>query len=132
MRSGVKTAALFLLSLVVSGAAQASELTVTERDISHRIADYDLDEVDESPDDRDDEPSYEHRRSDTYEGRSAPRLGEKRSFRSESRRVPLAEPQAWERRVITQRRWGADCRVIIKERVNRWGDLVEIRRKVCG
>jgi hypothetical protein len=38
-----------------------------------------------------------------------------------------------ERPVFAGPRWGShdDCRIIVKERVNRWGEEVQVRRKIC-
>jgi hypothetical protein len=35
--------------------------------------------------------------------------------------------------VFAERGWGHDdsCKIIINERVNRWGERVQVRREVC-
>jgi hypothetical protein len=132
MKSDLRKIALFLVALTTTaGAAQASELNVTVRTNeygSHQpVADYDLDEVDESMDNREGALSHERRRPDRYYGRPVPNWHDKQAYRHGSR----TEPQEWGPRVVAGPHWGGGCRVFVKERVNRWGDLVEVRTKVC-
>lgn len=109
MKFGLK-AAVFgaVAALGCAGAAQASEVSVavdTTNDGLHRdIADYARGSF-ERHGYRRGEDGYEHRGPDRYDGR------------------PVFAGPGWGYR--------RPCRLIIKERVNRWGEEVQVRRKVC-
>jgi hypothetical protein len=47
--------------------------------------------------------------------------------------IPVVERRHWQRPVFAgpHRDYRDTCRIIIKDRVNRWGELVRVRREIC-
>lgn len=122
-----------LAALALGSAAQASEVTVTVRtndsDWPQRIADYGGERFGRGYG----ENRYEHRDPDRYYGRPVPEWRERRHHHSAHRSIPVVERHEWHRPVFAEPRWGyrENCKIIIKERINRWGEEVQVRRKVC-
>jgi hypothetical protein len=75
----------------------------------------------------------EHRASDRYYWRPVPEWRERRSHWGGYYSAPVAERPSWQRPVFAGRGWGhrESCRIIINDRVNRWGERVQVRREVC-
>jgi hypothetical protein len=137
MRFGLKKAMFAVVAAAALGtAAQASEVSVTTRandnGVHHRIADY-TDGPFERRQYRQSEYRYEHRDPDRYYGRPVPEWRERRSYQGGYRSIPVVERPHWQWPVLASpgRGYHDGCRTTVKERVNRWGDLVEVRRKVC-
>ncbi len=122
-----------LAALALGGAAQASEVTVTVRthdaDRPQRIADYD----DEFSRHEYGERRYEHRETDRYYGRPVPEWRERRHHHGGYRGIPVVERHEWHRPVFAGPRWHhqGGCKIIINERVNRWGERVQVRKEIC-
>ncbi|PVE24163.1 hypothetical protein DC522_11785 [Microvirga sp. KLBC 81] len=132
MSFGVKRVVLGVVAaLTVGGATQASELSFTVPtngyDLHQNIADYGNGSF-ERNDYSHREHWSEHRDPGRYYGRPVPEWKERRPHWGAYYGVPVAE-----RPVFAGPRWGyhEDCRIIIKERVNRWGETVQVRREVC-
>lgn len=70
------------------------------------------------------------------EGRRIWRHGPHDAGRSPDRYYgrPVPEHSRWARPVFARPGWGDrdECRVIIKERVNRWGERITRRTQICG
>jgi hypothetical protein len=113
-------------TLTLGSVAQASEESL------RRIADYSG-----APFERQDYSRAEHwserRDPDRYYGRPVPEWRERQSHPGRHYGVPIAERPHWRQPVFAGRGWGhrESCKVIINERVNRWGEVVQVRREVC-
>ncbi len=112
-------------TLTLGGVAQASELSL------QRIADYR--EQFAGQDYGQSERWSERHDPDRYYGRPIPEWRERRSHWGGYYSAPVAERPYWQRPVFAVRGWGhrESCRIIINERVNRWGEAVQVRRTVC-
>ncbi len=137
MSFGLKAIVLgAVAALTLGSAAQASEVNVTIRTDSYgvpqRIADYSGDLFERRQQTRSEHWS-EHRDPDRYYGRPVPDWKERRSQWGRYHGVPVAEVPYWQRPVFAGpgQGYGDRCRIIIKERVNRWGEMVQVRTKVC-
>ena len=113
-------------TLTLGSVAQASELSLK------RIADYSGERF-ESQDYSRSEHWAERRDPDRYYGRPVPELRERRSHWGGYYGAPVAERPHWQRPVFAGQGWGQreNCKIIIKERVSRWGERVQVRREVC-
>lgn len=138
MSFGLRRIALAALAtLALGSAAQAAEVNITIRTDDHgthrRVSDYGEERFAGSPYRRT-EHWYEHREPGRYYGRPVPDWREGRPYRGGYASVPVVERHHWQRPVFAGPRWAYQdtCKIIIKERVNRWGELVQVRRKVCG
>jgi hypothetical protein len=118
-----KTALGALAALALGSAAEAADVDITARageyGSYYRFAD------DEGREGRDDDGFRRHGR-----------IEERGSFHEPGRFYgrPLAEWPAAGRPVFARPGWGRhedDCRLIVKRRVNRWGDLIVRRVRVC-
>jgi hypothetical protein len=113
-------------TLTLGSVAQATELSL------QRIADYSGERFD-----RQDYSGTEHwserRDPDRYYGRPVPEWQERRSHWGGYYGAPVAERPHWRRPVFAERGWGQrdSCKIIINERVNRWGERVQVRKEVC-
>jgi hypothetical protein len=123
MSVGVKRAALALVGAMTLGiATQASEINITIRSgdsgAYQRVSGYGYSdrEVVERRHYSGRGYGYEQRDPDRYYGR------------------PVSEHRRWNRPRYARSGWGQHdgCRLIIKRSVDRWGDLVVKRIKVCG
>jgi hypothetical protein len=137
MSFGLKAVVLgAVAALTLGGAAQASEISVTIRTNNHgapqRIADRSGELLERHQHTRSEHWS-EHRDPDHYYGRPVPEWKERRSYWNGYSGVPVVEQPHWQRPVFAGPGWGHrdSCRIIIKERVNRWGEQVQVRTKVC-
>ncbi len=123
-------------ALALTSAVQASEINITIRTDAYsqpqRIADYDGDMFVRREYRRSDR-WYEDRDPDRYYGRPVPEWRSDRPHRGGYRGIPVVERHEWHGPIFAGPRWGYrdSCRIIIKERVNRWGEMVQVRRKVC-
>jgi len=113
-------------TLTLGSVAQASELSLK------RIADYSGERF-ESQDYSRSEHWAERRDPDRYYGRPVPELRERRSHWGGYYGAPVAERPHWQRPVFAGQGWGQreNCKIIINERVSRWGERVQVRREVC-
>jgi hypothetical protein len=113
-------------TLTLGSVSQASEVSL------QRIADYSGERFDRQDYARSEYWS-ERRDPDRYYGRPVPDWQERRSYRGGYYGAPVAERPYWQRPMFAGPGWGNrdSCRVIINERVNRWGERVEVRRQVC-
>ena len=122
-----------LAALALGGAAQASNVTVTIRtndaDRPQRITEYGGGFVGH----RYDEHRYDHRDPDRYYGRPVPEWRERRHHHGGYRGIPVVERHEWHRPVFAGPRWHHQrgCKIIINERVNRWGERVQVRKEIC-
>lgn len=137
MSFGLKAVVLgAVAALTLGGAAQASEVSVMIRTNNHgalqRIADYSGELYERRQHTRSEHWS-EHRDPDRYYGRPVPEWKERRSHWNGYDGVPVVERPHWQRPVFVGQDWAHrdSCRIIIKERVNRWGEQVQVRTKVC-
>jgi hypothetical protein len=137
MSFGLKAVVLgAVAALTLGSAAQASEASVTIRTNDHgalqRIADYSGELFERRQHTRSEHWS-EHRDPGRYSGRSVPERKERRSHWNGYSGVHVVERPHWQRPVFAGSGWGHRdrCRIIIKERVNRWGEQVQVRTKVC-
>lgn len=113
-------------TLMLGSVAEASELSLK------RIADYSGERFEAQEYSRSDHWS-ERRNPDHYYGRPVPEWRERRSHWGGYYGVPVAERPHWQRPVLAGRGWGRrdDCKIIINERVNRWGERVQVRKEIC-
>ena len=113
-------------TLTLGGVAQASESSL------QRIADYSGEQF-EGQDYSSANIGLSSRDPDRYYGRPVPEWRERRSHWGGYYGVPVAERPHWQRPVFAGRDWGHRdrCKIIINERVNRWGEVVQVRRTVC-
>ena len=113
-------------TLTLGGVAQASELSLQP------IADYSGERFE-----RQDYSRAEHwsapRDADRYYGRPVPEWRERRSRWGRYYGGPVAERPHWQRPVFAERSWSHRdrCEIIINERVNRWGERVQVRKEIC-
>ena len=127
MSFGWKRVVLAMVATLTLGSvAQASELSLK------RIADYSGERF-ERQDYSDSEHWSERREPDRYYGRPVPEWRERRSHWGGYYGAPVAERPDWQRPVFAGRGWGHRdrCKIIINERVNRWGERVQVRKEVC-
>jgi len=123
-------------AFTLTGAVHASEINITIRTDAYsqpqRIVDYNGD-VFVRREYRRSDPWYEDRDPDRFYGRPVPEWRGDRPHRGEYRGIPVVERHEWHRPIFSGPRWGYrdSCRIIIKERVNRWGEVVRVRREVC-
>jgi hypothetical protein len=112
-------------TLALGGVAQASELSL------QRIADYGEQFAGQGYGQR--EHWSERRDPDRYYGLPVPEWRERRFHQGRYYGVPVAERPHWQRPVFAGPDWGRRdrCRIIVNERVNRWGEAVQVRRTVC-
>jgi hypothetical protein len=113
-------------TLTLGRVTQASELSL------QRIADYGGERFERQDYTRSEHWS-ERRDPDRYYGRPVPEWRERRSHWGGYYGSPVAERPHWHRPVFAQRRWGHNdsCKIIINERVNRWGERVKVRKEIC-
>jgi hypothetical protein len=113
-------------TLTLGGVAQASETSL------QRIADYRGERFERQDYSRTEHWS-EHRDLNRYYERPVPEWQERRSRWGRYYGVPVVERPHWQWPVFAERRWGHrdSCKIIINERVNRWGERVQVRREVC-
>jgi hypothetical protein len=113
-------------TLTLGGVAQASELSL------QRIADYSSERFEGQGYSRAEHWS-ERRAPDRYYGQPVPEWRGRRSHWGGYYSVPVAERPYWQRPVFAKPDWGHRdrCKIIINERVNRWGEAVQVRRAVC-
>lgn len=113
-------------TLTLGGVVQASESSL------QRIADYHGERFERQDYSRTEYWS-EHRGPDRYYGRPVPEWRERRSHWGGYYGVPVAERPRWQRPIFPGQGWGrrASCKIIINERVNRWGERIQVRREVC-
>jgi hypothetical protein len=113
-------------TLTLGSVAQASELSL------QRIADYSGERFERQDYSRTEHWS-ERRNPDRYYGRPVPEWREQRSQQGGYYGAPVAGQPHWQRPVFAERGWGhrSSCKIIINERVNRWGERVQVRREVC-
>jgi hypothetical protein len=113
-------------TLTLGGVVQASELGL------QRIADYSGERFERQDYSRTEHWSERHD-PDRYYGRPVPEWQERRSHWGGDYRAPVAERPHWQRPVFAGRDRGHRdrCKIIINERVNRWGEWVQVRREVC-
>ena len=113
-------------ALTLGSVAQASELSL------QRIADYSGERFERQDYSRAEHWS-ERRGPDRYYGRPVPEWRERRSHWGRYYGAPVAERPHWQPPVFAGRGWGQreNCRIIINERVNRWGERVQVRREIC-
>jgi hypothetical protein len=137
MSFGLRRIALAAVAaFALGGAAQAAEVSITIHTDGHgthrRVADYGEKPFAGSPYRRT-EHWYEHREPGRYYGRPVPDWREGRPYRDGYTSAPVVERHHWQRPVFAGPRWTYQdtCKIIIKERVNRWGELVQVRSKVC-
>ncbi len=137
MSLGLKQAALAAVAALTFGsAAQASEVNITIRTDTYgthrRVADQDYQPFKRNQYTRS-EGWYEHRDPNRYYGRPVPEWQERRFRHGGYYGVPVAQRPHWQQPVFAGPSWGYPdtCKIIIKERVNRWGETVQVRTKVC-
>jgi hypothetical protein len=125
MRRGLKSVALAgLAALGLGSAAQASELSITISGggfgVHRPVADYDSDERFGGRRHREHD-RFEHREPDRFYGRPVPEWRDR--------------PSRWDRphgvRVVQRHGWAEDCRIVVRDRFNRWGERVQIRKQIC-
>ncbi|WP_152568909.1 hypothetical protein [Microvirga sp. BSC39] len=124
-----------LAALALGGAAQASEVSITIRTndrLPHRVADYDGDLFERRQYSRT-EHGYEHRDPDRYYGRPVPEWRERKHRHGEYRSIPVVDRHEWHQPVYARPHWRhqGGCKIIINERVNRWGERVQVRKEIC-
>jgi hypothetical protein len=127
MSFGWKRVVLTAVATVTLGSVtQASELSL------QRIADYSGERVERQDYSRSEHWS-EHRDPNRYYGQPVPEWRERRFQQGGYYGAPVAERPHWQRPVFAERDWGHrnSCKIIINERVNRWGETVQVRREVC-
>ncbi|MBL0407393.1 hypothetical protein JKG68_26090 [Microvirga aerilata] len=131
-----KVAFAVATALTLCSAAQASEISVTVRTsdygVPHRVADYGEEQLERRQGRRSDY-RYEHRDPHrSYEG-SEPAWREGRPHHGGYRSIPVVERHHWQRPIFAgpHRGYRETCKVIIKDRVNRWGEVVQFRREIC-
>lgn len=112
-------------TLTLGGVAQASEASL------RRIADYGNEQFD-GRDFRLSESWSERRDPDRFDRRPSPDWQKQRHRWSGDYDDPRRGWSHW-RPVFAGPGWGYRdrCRIIINERVNRWGERVQVRREVC-
>jgi hypothetical protein len=115
-----------VVTLTLGGVAQASELSL------QRIADYSSERFERQDYSRTEHWS-ERRDPDRFYGQPVPEWRERRSHWSGNYGAPVAERPHWQRPVFAGRGWGQreSCKIIINERVSRWGEMAQVRREVC-
>jgi hypothetical protein len=123
MDLALKKAALGVLALLaLAGAARASEWNT-----SLRTADYGAHLQFIGDDDDDDDGDRFERRRYRYDER---RYWQRHPDRYYGRPVP--DYPYWGRPVFARPGWGqGECRIIVKRRMNEWGDVVIRRIKIC-
>ncbi len=127
MSFGLKAVVLAAVATLTLGSVtQASELSL------QRIADHSGERFERQDYSRAEHWSERHD-SDRYYGRPVPEWRGRRSHWGGYYSVPVAEHPHWQRPVFAGRGWGhgESCKIIINERVNRWGEQVQVRTKVC-
>jgi hypothetical protein len=123
-------------AIAVTSAAQASEVSITIRTrdngVPQRIADYNEGPVEYRRYGRH-EHRYEVRDPDRFYGRPVPEWREERAYRGGHRHIPVVVRPHWQRPMYAGPHRGLrdSCKIILKERVNRWGELVQVRQEVC-
>lgn len=121
MHRSVTTLALgAAAALAFAAAAQAADITISiavERD-AHRWVAYDGDDDGE-------------RRSIQAPGRSGYHDDHRYYGRPVPERPHWDRPH-WQRPVAARPHWDDDCRLIIKKRVNPWGEVTVTRIRRCG
>jgi len=122
-------------AFAIASAAQASEFSISIRTndrLHQRIADYNANLFERRQYSRT-EHRYEHRDPDRYYGRPVPEWRERKHHRGEYRNIPVVDRYEWHRPVFAGSRWRhqGGCKIIISERVNRWGETVQVRKEVC-
>ena len=122
-------------ALALGSAAQASEVNITIRTndrLPQRVADYHGD-LFERRQYSWTEHRYEYRDPDRYYGRPVPEWREGWPRHGGYRGMPVAERHEWHRPVFAGPRWRhqGGCKIIINERVNRWGERVQVRKEIC-
>ncbi len=132
MGFGLKPIAFACLAALAFGtAAYATEVDVTIRADSYgmpqRIADYSGEFLGERQHSRR-EHWHERRGSDRFHERPAPEWREGRPHWHTYRGMPMRD-----RHVLAgpYRSFRAPCRIVVTERVNRWGEEIQVRREVC-
>ena len=113
-------------ALTLGSVAQASELSL------QRVADYSGGRFERQDYSRSEHWS-ERRNPDRYYGQPVPEWRERWSYGGGYYGAPVAERPHWQQPVFAGRGWGQreSCKIIINERVNRWGEVVQVRREVC-
>ena len=115
MGSGWKRVVLAAVATLTLGSGtQASGLSL------QRIADYSGERFERQDYSRTEHWS-ERRNPDHYYGRPVPEWRERRSHWGGYYGAPIADRPHWQ----------GPCKIIINERVNRWGERVQVRREVC-
>ncbi len=137
MSFGLNRVILAVLGVIaVTGATRASEVSITIRTsdngVSQRIADYNDGSVEYRRYGRH-EHRFEYRDPDRFYGRPVPEWREERVYRGGHRHIPVVERPHWQRPVFAgpHRVHRDSCKIIVKDRVNRWGELVRVRQEIC-
>lgn len=132
MSFGLKPIAFACLAALAFGtAAHATEVDVTIRaggyGVPQRIADYGGEIFEQRRHSRN-EHWQERRDPGRLYGRPVPEWREGRPYRDTYRGVPVEERYVLAR---PHRSFRAPCKIVVTERVNRWGEQVQVRREIC-
>ena len=132
MSFGLKPITLACLAALALGtAAHATEVKVTIRGdgygVPQRIADYNGEYLEQRRHRRS-EHWHERRDPDRFYGRPVPEWHDGRSHRGTYHGFPVVERHVLAR---PHRSIRAPCKIIITERVNRWGEQIQVRKEVC-
>ncbi len=132
MSFGLKPIALACFAaLTFCTAAHATEVNVTIRadgfGAPQRIADYGGEFLEERRHRRN-ERWHERRDPDRFYGRPVPEWREGRPYRDTYRGIPVEERYVLAR---PHRSFRAPCKIVITERVNRWGEQIQVRKEIC-
>lgn len=134
MRQGLKSVAFAgLLAVGFGSAAQAGEFSITisggQVGSYRSVADYDDDGFSGGRTHVRRERHWD-RDPDRFYGRPVPEWRERPSRWERPYGVPVAERRGWHGG-HGRPSWHEPCRIVIKDRINRWGEHVQIRKQIC-